>query len=319
MKGRWISVVLTLTLMGGVLVALPAQRSLAAGIASITIDHYPAYIPTDASSPCSSGGGTPFAVRVTVAGDANQNYAIKIRLGSGACTWRPDTGSWTTDSTAFTALTRGTIESDGDVSFWLYGRANANATTSLTVRARGCNADWTSCADNIDSSPKTVTLIDMSTSGGWLEETEGTTRSARAIAVKDGLTVVGLYVAEDNGVNEGYPGTFAVAGSSGLAPDAEGYYKVAVPDCANCGYTIETWELTSPGTSVGQVNTMGEGTCPSSVTAGATTSLDSCGTPTAIALGTLKATPLANAFPTLLPALGLLVLGGVALYRRRRG
>ena len=312
MKQKAISVVLALALAVIGCAALPAPRVLAAGITSISIDYFPAYILTDAASPCSSGGGTPFAIRVTVNGAANQNFAIKTRLGTGACTWTSVNGAWTTDSAAYTALTRGTIEPDGNVSLWLYGRANSNATNLLTVRARGCDATWSVCADNIDSPAQTVTLMNVAASGGWLEETNGAARAGRAFVVKNGTSIVGMYVSEDNGVNEGYPATLMAV----VAPAAGGYAKVAVPACTTCNYTVESWDLTAPGTAVGQINTMGSGTCPNDVTVGGTTSLDACNVPTVVTLRTLSA---ASSSPTPAPFAGLVLLGGLtALVRRRR-
>ncbi len=154
--------------------------------------------------------------------------------------------------------------------------------------------------------------MNMTSSGGWLEETNGFSRAGKAYAVKSGATLVGLYVSEDNGVNEGYPAALAAA-----APMAAGYSKVAVPACTTCGYTIESWNLAAPGTSVGQVNTMGDGACPNDVSAGAVTSLDTCTAPTAITLRTLTAraplSPLAAA-----PVVGLALAGGWVALRRRR-
>jgi hypothetical protein len=311
MKLGWISAVVALALVAIGFGVLPAPRALAAGITSISIDYFPANIPTDAASPCSSGGGTPFAMHVTVNGTANQNFVIKTRLGAGACTWRPDNGAWTTDNTTYTALTRGTIEPDGNVSLWLYGRANSNATTSLTVRARGCDAAWSACVDNIDSPAQTVALMNMVFSGGWLEETNGAARAGRAFVVKNGASIVGLYVSEDNGVNEGYPAALMAA----AVPAAIGYSKVAVPDCSSCNYTTESWDLATPDTPVGQVNTMGTGACPNTVTAGSTTSLDACSAPTAITLRTLSATSRSTATA---PVASLALLGGLAVLMRRR-
>ncbi len=61
----------------------------------------------------------------------------------------------------------------------------------------------------------------MSASGGWLDDTSGTTRAGCAVVVKNASDIVGLYVAENNGVNEGYSGT--------------GYYKVSVDPAPHVG------------------------------------------------------------------------------------
>jgi hypothetical protein len=312
MKHRGFSVVVALVLVAIGCVVLPAPRAFAAGITSISIDYFPANIPTDAASSCSGGGGTPFAMLVTVNGTANQNFAIKTRLGTGACTWRPDNGTWTSDSTTFTGLTRGTIEPDGNVSLWLFGRANSNATTSLTVRARGCDAVWSVCADTIDSSAQTVALMNMTSSGGWLEETNGAARAGRAFVVKNSTGIVGMYVSEDNGVNEGYPATLMPA----AAPAVAGYSRVAVPACTECNYTVESWDLAAPGTAGGQIHTMGSGGCPNSVTAAGTTSLDACISPTVISLRALNVD--GGISPQIaLPFVGLALLSGLAALVRR--
>jgi hypothetical protein len=150
----------------------------------------------------------------------------------------------------------------------------------------------------------------MASGGGWVEESTGTARAGRAVAVKSGTNIYGLYVAEDNSVNEGYSGT--------------GYYKIAVPTCTNCGYSIETWDFNSPGVAIGQVNTMPDANGNNTVSAGATTSL-TFSKPTAITLSSLTA---ASPLPAALPFLGLVALGGLAavaalgigagLVRRRR-
>jgi len=72
--------------------------------------------------------------------------------------------------------------------------------------------------------------------GGWIEGTaylaNGTTPAANCpVVVKNsGGTIVGIYMTEDNSVNEGYPTT-------------AGYYKVAAP--AGTGYSVEVWDPTT--------------------------------------------------------------------------
>ncbi len=291
--------VLSLALALGAWVVRPTPQVRAA-ISSLTIDYYPAYIHLGEADVCNSG--TPFAVRVTVFGNVGDNFAVKIRLGTGACTWSPISNQWLTDSGAFTSMPRGTIGSNGEATLWLYGSAKSSATSSLTVRARTCNSDWSSCpTPNVDSPPVTVNFLNMSSTGGWLEESNGTARAGRAVVVKNGTTIVGMYVAEDNGVTEGYSGA--------------GYYKVAVPVCSNCGYTVETWALNNPNVPVDKVNTMGTGGCPNNVGAGSVTSLNSCTVPTSVTLAS------ARARTAVWPLAAALIVGSVALgmaWRRRK-
>lgn len=289
---RPVRLAIALMVVVGAWGTMPAPDARAA-VAGITIDYYPQNIPSDGGTNCTTGG-TPFAVRVTVSGDVGQNFALKIRLGTGGCTWNSTTSTWTSDLTAFTVLPRGTIGAGGTATLWLYGRATSTATASLTVRARACDATFSSCpTPNIDSAASAVTLMNMTTSGGWLEETDGASRAGRMVVVKNGASIVGMYAAENNSVTEGYSYT-------------PGGYRVAVPSCAGCGYTIETWLPSNPGTAVDTVNTLGIDGCPSDVAAGATTSLDSCTTPTAVTTRALSA----NAAPT--AAASLIGLGAVA-------
>jgi hypothetical protein len=191
---------------------------------------------------------------------------------------------------------------------WLYGRAISTATTPLTIRARVCDATFSTCpTPNVDSASYTVTMMNMSSSGGWLEESTGTSRAGRAVAVFDNNVLdsgnlVGLYVTEPNGVNDGYS-------------NDPGYYRVAVPDCTDCNYRIETWELNNPGTPVGQSNIMGTNGCPNNVAAGTVQSLNDCNIPTAVTLSTFSANA---SLPLLLLVVVGLLVGGTALLGRRR-
>ena len=120
-----------ITMVGAMLLAIivgvPSAQPVGAAITSIVIDYYPDYIPTNGGSTQSActTQGTPFAVQVTVTTDVpNENFTAKIRLGvNGACTWNPDSSSWTHDGTAFTASTRGTTDDTGTTTMWLFGRA----------------------------------------------------------------------------------------------------------------------------------------------------------------------------------------------------
>jgi hypothetical protein len=308
MKGKWISVMLAVVLAALAFGALPAPRAFAAG----SITYYPANVAKDAVfSGTSLTSGTPFAVYVTITG-ATANASCtgpKLRLMDAATgttadsnfrTWA-GTGGWLTDTGAWASFPSITTDASGNWSGWAYGAIPSTATnTYLAARIR-CGSSNVTTATPYPA----LILMDMSTTGGWLTETIGSARAGRAFVVKNvDSTIVGMYVSEDNGITEGYPATV-------------GYSKVAVPNCTTCGYTIESWDLTAPGTAVGQINTMGAGSCPNTVTAGGTTSLDACYVPTAISLRALSAQaplqPLAA-----IPVAGLVLAGGLVAWRRRK-
>jgi hypothetical protein len=281
-----------------------------AAISSVVINYYPLHIPIgDGANPANCvTGGTPFAVRVTVnTTTPNENFAAKVRLGTAGCTWNPITSTWTNDSTAFTSLPRGTTDGAGTATFWLYGRATSSATTSLTVRVRACDATFTTCpTPNADSTAATVSLMNMSTTGGWLEESTGTSRQGRTVAVFNSSNqLVGLYVAENNGVNEGYSST-------------PGYFRVAVPECTDCGYRIETWALNAPGTAVGQINTMGQNGCNNNIAAGAIVSLNGCSVPTAVTLTQQNSQTPTSPSSALWLLVGVLGLSTAVVFANRR-
>jgi hypothetical protein len=304
--------VLALALWGG----LPPQKAQAA-ITSVSLNYYPTYIPQDAPASCASG--TPFVVIATVnATDtgSDQYFTAHTRLPveGSACTFNPSTGTWQNETTGTTSLRHFTLPA-GQTTFQLvfYVRARSDlAFTTLRVAAYPCMDDtFTTCpaAGNIASSPAGVTPMDMTTSGGWLEESGGVDVAARAgryIAVKNGSTLVGLYSAEDNAIPEGY--VYAAGG-----------YRVAAPSCVGCGYTVETWLPGNPGTPEGGVNTLGLNGCPADITAGGTASLDSCNSPTAIRLESFAAASSGEATTLALVASGLsLLLVGLYLSHKMR-
>jgi hypothetical protein len=320
MRRKWLSLVLALMLVAlafGAVSAAPEAPD--AGV----IDYYPTLLPADTTSTdCSTG--TPYAIHVSFSGlTAANTYSIKAYHYTTAdttnrgCFWNFQANTWVAIDNTYSNLP--TVTGITDWSGWLYikevtqhtGKTSTADGLKLRVRFRtgSTNMDATITAGLVAADMSGACTTNC---GGWLVETNGFSRAGKAYAVKSGATLVGLYVSEDNGVNEGYPAALAAA-----APMAAGYSKVAVPACTTCGYTIESWNLAAPGTSVGQVNTMGDGACPNDVSAGAVTSLDTCTAPTAITLRTLTAraplSPLAAA-----PVVGLALAGGWVALRRRR-
>jgi hypothetical protein len=305
MKGKWISVVLALALVVIAFGALPAPRAFAAG----TITYLPTNVAKDATfSGSTLTAGTPFAVYLTITGAPASTACTgpKLRLMDAATgtvvdanfkTWAGASG-WLGDSGAWASFPSITTDASGNWSGWAYGAVPTTATNSYLAARIRCGASNYSTSTPYPA----VTLMDMTTTGGWIDESNGVARAGRAVVVKSGTTIIGMYVAEDNGVTEGY----------GAAP----YYKVAVPTGSD--YTVETWALATPGTAVGKVNTMGVGGCPTTVTAGAITSMNACTTFTAITLRTLTARAPLNPLTVALPALGLVAASGAVVVRRRR-
>jgi hypothetical protein len=298
---RFFLVILGLLLF---VLATPVPISFAAPSASI--DFWPSQIPADST--------TPFAVFVSLnGGSINTDYYVTVYVFSLAAygnsnpqaqNWRADLAGWRVAGGANDARITITTNADGDWSGWVYVRVNTPSAeytdASLRVRFRPV-----AVTGNVDGT-KTVPLLDMTGGevnlGGWIEEVEGTARAGRVVAIRNATDLIGLYVAEDNAIEEGYPST-------------PGYYKVAVPACDPCNYSIETWELGAPGTAVGQVNTMPDINGNNIVTAGQTTTL-TFGTPTAVQLTTLQTTT--ATIPAVAFAAVLMLLTGTAVALRRR-
>jgi len=323
MKGKWASAILAATLIVAAFVALPTPRVLAAG----TIDYYPVLFPADTTSTdCSTG--TPYAIHVNFSGLTSANtYTIKAYhynttdTTNRGCLWNFQTNTWVAIDNFYNNLP--TITGVTQWSGWIYLKeVTQHAAQTSTANGLRLRVRFRTGSTNMDATISAgLVAADISVScttncGGWLEETDGSTRAGRAIAVKDGSTIVGMYVAEDNGVNEGYPAALIAAVPA--APAAAGYLKVAVPACTTCNYTVESWDLSAPGTPVGQINTMGTGTCPNTVTAGSTTSLNTCDSPTAITVNSFETHAPLNPFAAA-PVLGLALAGGVFVWRRQRG
>ncbi len=270
-----VTVLMALALAFGAWGRLPVQPVAAAG----TINYYPLYLPKDAAF---SGNvltsGTPFAVYGTITGAPPSTSCTgpKLRLMPAATggtadsnfrSWASAAGSWLSDSGAWTSFGAITTDGEGKWSGWGFGAIPETATNTWVEFRIHCGTS------NYSSDRVQVTLLDMTSSGtgGKLEETRGSGRAGLAVVVKASTNIVGMYVAEDNGIVENYTAN-------------AGYTKLAVPACTNCGYTVEAWNLNNPGTAVGKVNTLGTEGCPSDVTAGETSSLDSCAVPTFVDL-----------------------------------
>jgi uncharacterized repeat protein (TIGR01451 family) len=264
MKRKLMSVVIALlpALVVFMVVASSSTPTQAAPAApSAVLNVWPGYVPADGGAAAANclAQGTPFAIRATISEPLSptQKYVVKIRLGTQACVWNPQTGVWNNDSTAYTALPQVTADSNGVASFWLYGRSTNTGSTSLTIRARACTSPTcsTNTGVNIDSSAQTVVTMSMSTGGGWIEghayDINGTLLNGARVVVRNSIsTIIGIYSTEDNGVTDTYPTANT------------GYYRVAAP--IGNGYTAEVWDSTN--------NIIGTATTGVSVAAASTTS-----------------------------------------------
>jgi hypothetical protein len=260
------------------------------------IEHMPLFART-------GNNDSPFAIYLTVSNlNENTDYEFTVRVNHSGT----DRGSFTTSGgfgTAYVSLgtTPTGCGTECSLSSWVFIRATATVPaepSNLRIRTRVVGAATPPFNDLPGPS-----FLDMITAGGWLEESTGTARDGRAVAVFNASDLVGLYIAKANGVNDGYPGE-------------SGYYRLAVPDCADCGYRLETWELDNPGISVGQINTMGEDSCPDSVGVGLVQSLNSCHTPTAVFLAAISTQTTTARMPFIL--LLLIPLTGTVFWFWRR-
>lgn len=230
---KFLTVLITFALL--LTIFFPLRMSVKA-VLSFTPVIYPQYFPIDClTGTTTPGNGTPFAVYVEILGyTANSSYAIKSRIGPGstltyAISWKNETANtWASDSTAYTSLLKVTTDSSGNWRGWLVVKVlNTVTPGTLNYKARMRLSGTTS---NIDSSQVSATSLNMSTEGGWIEggaTLDGNPAQNKVVVVKSGSTIVGIYLTEDNGVNEGYSST-------------PGYFKVGVP--AGTGYTVELWD-----------------------------------------------------------------------------
>ena len=282
MNRKWMMVLLAFTLTVALWGGLPAQR-VSAAITGVTINYYPRYIPINAPVPCTDPGGTPWAVQVTVTGDPGQNFTLQVAQEGGYfCMWSPLSSSWVFYAEPAQYYPRFTIGAGGTTNAWIYARAQSNSAGEvLKAYAHPCNADFTVCDNPIESPQVTgITNMNMSSSGGWLEESGGDRLGNTVVAVKNSLgNVVGLYRAENNSIEEGHNYD-------------SGGYKIAVPHCTTCNYTIETWHASNPGVPLGNVNVMGTTCSVNDIPAGTVVNLDYpvCSQPTAIRLVSFSAT-----------------------------
>ncbi|MGQ9561374.1 MAG: FlgD immunoglobulin-like domain containing protein [Candidatus Oleimicrobiaceae bacterium] len=129
---------------------------------------------------------------------------------------------------------------------WVFLRPSTNNPPpgSCTIRVRVRRVGDTATPDPTDFAGPT--LLDMSTTGAWVHGTAVAGAAGKAVLAYDASGyVIGSYVIEDNGVDEGYP-------------SSAGYFKMAVPantemrtlearDADNTTFAIQTSSLWRSG------------------------------------------------------------------------
>ncbi len=218
--------------------------------AGVSYNFYPTSIAAHGSG---TEVGTPFAVHVTLAGDASSVYEYRVYVTyswSSARVWNAAQSRWVHVGTSWgnNGLPQVTTDGSGVWSGWLHAYVYAGVgtrSTTLRVRFRKLNTSTDLDAD------AGVNTLDMSTSGAWIEATAVASTAGLAVLAFDASdNIIGAYAVEDNGIDEGYSGT-------------AGYFKMAVP--ANTairklevldasGSTVATqtsmlWSSGAPGTT----------------------------------------------------------------------
>lgn len=196
---------------------------------TVTIPFGYYYYPFDGTST----SGTPFAVFVNFSGQANTQYYVTgyfyYSSTASGYIWHLQNGAWFSTPGTTTSRPIITTDNNGNWKGWLVFKTNSSTTFGGPVNFR-VRFYLTS---NIDATLYTVNLMNMSTSGngGWIEgnaNLDGNPAQNKIVVVKNsGGTIVGIYITEDNGVDEGYSST-------------PGYFKVGVPQ--GCDYTVELWD-----------------------------------------------------------------------------
>jgi DNA/RNA endonuclease YhcR with UshA esterase domain len=206
-----------------------------------------------------STAGTPFGVFVNLSGgQPNTDYYVTgyfyYSTTSSGYIWHLQNNSWFATPGSTSLRPKITTDGNGNWKGWLVFKTNSSTNFGGPVNFR---VRITLGSTNYDATLYTVNLMNMSTSGngGWIEGyayLDGNPAQGKIVVVKDSNnTIVGIYMTEDNGINENYGG-------------GAGYFKVASP--VGCNLKVELWD---PVTNVVYVNGTVENIC---VNAGQTTS-----------------------------------------------
>ena len=197
--------------------------------------------PSFISGQATSNTGNPFAVLVGIVPDTTgENFVGRCRIGSSSALAGNNHFHWQ-DSTAWETLVRNTWGNDNSAFYnsrhvvsadsgettkvWFISKCDtAPQTQYLLARIRRL-IDTTATGTNRDSPRQTVTVMNMSSQGGWLEghiygdASYSTPLSNYAVLAYRADTIVGSYLTENNYVNEGYdngdPGYFMLTVPTG--------------------------------------------------------------------------------------------------------
>ncbi|MDH7561650.1 MAG: FlgD immunoglobulin-like domain containing protein [bacterium] len=160
-------------------------------------------------------GATPFAVLVEIANwSAKAGKQVNVRVttvsGSNFLIWKD--GAWQ-NAQYYDHCPVRTLDAGGNWCGWIFLRAK-NATAAFRASAREVGQ---SAGPILEDASHTVTYMNMSTTGAWVEATAAASTAGLVILAYDASdNIIGAYAVEDNGVSEGYPST-------------AGYFKMAVP------------------------------------------------------------------------------------------
>jgi len=231
------------------------------GAAAATINPIYYYAPYDGTQT----SGTPIAYYVQLTGaNINAQYYVNAYFyngsyPSGAYIWNSSTSTWVPTTSSSPTATSGhpviTTDASGNWSGWIFvkSRIDKDYTVVPNIRVRFYLTSNT--GTQVTATYYNVNMMNMhisgftppswvTTDGGWIEGiaylADGTTPATNCpVVVKNSSgTIVGIYMTEDNSVNEGYSTT-------------PGYFKVAAP--VGTGYSVEVWN--SSNTKIGNAVT----------------------------------------------------------------
>jgi hypothetical protein len=297
---------------------------------SVEFRYYPRYIMAQPSA--TNEAVFPVLLRITGLNSAvHACLQVQWRVSTfeGGSRYNTATESW---QAASNYIDHGT--GNEEMQLWVFLRNTAATNTTLgtpgntgqirvRVREAPTPCTTTSATTTAFLSPDNeIAVIDNATTctvncGGWISETASQAAAGDMIVAKENSTIVGIYRASmgDGEKNDVWPGYPPYDGDGGTV---DGYYKIPVPACAACSYTIERWDYDNPNGSAipnTTVNTMPDSNSNNSVTAGQTTIL-TFDTPTAVQLTTLQTTT--ATIPAVAFAAVLMLLTGTAVALRRR-
>jgi phosphatidylserine/phosphatidylglycerophosphate/cardiolipin synthase-like enzyme len=195
------------------ILALISPTSLMIAQGTITAGKIP-------SSIAGGGGagtlGYPYAVFVQIQGwtaCASADAYIKIYSSTNNEYMWSATSVWSNTTTYGDAnQPKVTIDAGGNWSGWIYMKHNDNLGSAGSIRAAKVGSTSTV---RVTSSSYPFTILNMSTTGGWIVK-QTSTAVNKGILAYSGSTIVGSYRSEDNLITEGY-----LYGAGG--------FKIAVP------------------------------------------------------------------------------------------